>query len=221
MPLARNVEPELMESEADALEYAAINRGAEVVLFFDFISGTPGPRVIDLGSGPGELTAGLCRRLPGAAFTAVENSPAMFALAEKEYAAEGLSGRVRLLRADAKNTALPAGSFDWVISNNLAHHLADPAPLFAEIARLCAPGAGLFIRDLRRPETEGELEAIAAHCPSSTPRQRELLRASLRAALRTEEAEAFALAAGLSGFTAEAAGPRHWELRRPRRALKV
>lgn len=219
MPMERTVEAGVMESEADALEYAAIGREAEISLFAGFIGQRPAPgglEIADLGAGPADIPAGLCRLLPGAAVTAVENSPAMIALAKSRIEAAGLSGRVILLRADAVSTGLAAGSFGWVISNNFAHHLADPAALFREAARLAGRGGGIFIRDLRRPDTREELEAIAAHCPGSTPRQREMLRASLRAALRVEEAEAAALAAGLSGFTAERAGPRHWELRRRR-----
>ncbi len=220
MPLERKPEGEELLSERDAREYAAIPRDAETALFAAFLGPAPAGRLADLGSGAADIPAGLCRLLPGISALAVESSPVMLRLAEERLPAAGPGSRLKLLPADARHTGLPGAGFDWIISNNFVHHLADPAPLFAEIARLAAPGAGLLIRDLRRPDSEEELEAIAAHCPESTPRQRELLRSSLRAALSAEEARNLALAGGLAGFTAERAGPRHWELRRPR-ALKV
>ncbi|PIU20129.1 MAG: SAM-dependent methyltransferase, partial [Elusimicrobia bacterium CG08_land_8_20_14_0_20_59_10] len=119
--------------------------------------------------------------------------------------------------ADAKNTGLPCGSFDFAVCNNLVHHIAEPGLLFREIARLLRHGGGIFIRDLRRPRTARELAAHMANCSGDTPRQRELLRDSLLAALRPEEVAEFVKGAGLRGVVLAEAGDRHWELRRPAR----
>ena len=46
-----------------------------------------------------------------------------------------------------------AGSFPAVMSNSIVHHIPDPRTVFAEIARVAAPGATIFVRDLLRPMT--------------------------------------------------------------------
>src|SRR5277367_2787309 len=57
--------------------------------FFDLVAqvGATSPRyVADLGCGPGNLTAALAGRWPGAAVTGVDNSPEMIAAARRSAA---------------------------------------------------------------------------------------------------------------------------------------
>jgi len=218
MAFKRVLEPEIMDTDRDAREYGAIDRAEANAGFvriladeLDFRRG----KLADLGAGPCAIPVAICRRLKNVRVTAVELAPAMLKLASKKIARCGFSGRIRLLPADAKDTGLPAGSFDFVTCNNLLHHIADPALLFREIARLLRPGGGVLVQDLRRPRSAGELDAQMANCAGDTPRQRELLRNSLCAALRMEEVAAYARRGGLKGFTLAAAGDRHWQLRRP------
>ncbi|HNW43996.1 MAG TPA: class I SAM-dependent methyltransferase [Elusimicrobiales bacterium] len=218
MGLKRILEPELMETRRDALEYEAIDHEKANAEFADYLATElrfAGGRLLDLGTGPGDLPVAVCRRLKNARVTAVDLSPVMRALAAKKIARSGLSGRIRLLRADVKATKLPSGSFDLVICSNLVHHLPDPVLLFREIGRLCRPGGGFLIRDLRRPATLKALNALMLGAAGDTPRQLELLRNSLRAALRTAEAGFYAKKAGLENFTLRSVGNRHWQLERP------
>lgn len=215
--LNRTTEPETISARGDALEYEAIDHAEANAAFAALLTGELGFRggkLLDLGTGPGDIPVAVCRLTEDAKVTAVEMSAPMTELATEKIARAGFAGRIVLLRADAKDTKLPGNSFDFVVCNNLVHHIAEPELLFREIARLCRPGAGLLLKDLRRPDTLDELNAQAAHCAASTPRQRELLRSSLHAALRVEEIEVYAREAGLTDFTLAAAGPRHWELRR-------
>lgn len=147
MPLSRTLEPEIMCSEHDALAYGAIDHTRSCAAFVELLAselGFQGGRLLDLGAGPGDLAVEICRRFAGAEVTALDLSPAMTGLAEEKIKRAGFSGRVLLLRADAKATELPGGSFDFVISNNLIHHIPEPGAVFSEIARLCRPGAGSF-----------------------------------------------------------------------------
>jgi ubiquinone/menaquinone biosynthesis C-methylase UbiE len=211
-----------MAAEPDALEYESIDHTAANAAFADRLTAELGfrrGRLLDLGSGAGDILVEICRRAAEAEITAVELSPAMLELAAKKIGRAGFSDRVRLLRADAKATGLPAGSFDFVTCSNFIHHVPEPGAVFLEIARLCRTGGGIFLKDLRRPDTTAELNALAGHWAPATPRQRELLADSLHAALRVEEVRAYAEQAGLTGFMLDAAGARHWELRRPARGL--
>ena len=218
MTLKRVLEPELIESEADALGYAAIDRAEVSAAFADLVAdelGFRGGSVIDLGAGPCDIPLAICRRIKGAKITAVELSPAMLGLAAENIARARLGGRITLLRGDAKRTKLPAGSFDLVICNNLVHHFSDPYPLFCEAARLCRPGGGLLLRDLRRPRTLAELDGhIRRIAGVNTPRQQQLLRNSLRAALTAAEAGVYARMAGLDDLILKEEGLKHWQLQR-------
>jgi ubiquinone/menaquinone biosynthesis C-methylase UbiE len=218
MPLARTLEPETMCSERDALQYESIDHAGANAAFVDSITielGFKYGKLLDLGTGPGDIPVEICRRIEDAQVTAVEMSPVMMSLAAKKMERAGFSNRITLLQADAKATKLPDGSFDFVICNNLIHHIPEPGLIFREIARLCRPGGGVFLKDLRRPDTLAQLNALAGRRAESTLRQRELLVNSLHAALRAEEIEIYARQAGLTEFTLAEIMPRHWELRRP------
>ena len=45
----------------------------------------------------------------------------------------------------------PSASIDLVLCNSVLHHLEQPGQLFAEIARVAAPGGAILLRDLQRP----------------------------------------------------------------------
>ena len=213
------LEPEILGVGWDALAYEALDHSGENAALADFLAAKLGFRrgkLVDLGAGPGDIPVAICRRLKAVRVTAVERASAMLLLASAKIARSGFAGRIALLRADAKNTKLPDGSFDLVFCNNLIHHIPEPDLIFREIARLCRSGGGLFLKDLRRPGTPGELKALVNKgARADTPRQKGLLRDSLHAALRIEEVRAYARRAGLTGFTLRAVGDRHWQLHRP------
>lgn len=207
-----------METAGDTREYARIDRRAADADFAALVAeglGFSGGRLLDLGAGPCGIPVEICRRVKGAKVTAVELSPAMMALAARKVGAAGLSRRIKLLRADARTTGLPAGSFDFIACNNFIHHLADPAPVFREMARLLRPGGGLLLRDLLRPRTPAELGARMRKCYGDTPRQKELLRNSMRASLRLAEVRACLKGTGLERARLRRSGERHWELSLP------
>jgi SAM-dependent methyltransferase len=97
-----------------------------------------GGAVVEIGPGPG-LTTDVLRTRAGA-LTAVELDPDL---------AAALADRlpdVRVVRADAAHTGLPAGSFDVAVSLTMLHHVPDAATqdaVFAEMRRLLRPG-GVF-----------------------------------------------------------------------------
>ncbi len=117
---------------------------------------------------------------------------------------------VALLLSDGKGTGLFAGSFDAVVSNSLVHHVPEPITVFREFARLARSGGWVFLRDLRRPDSDTELDRLVTlHASDASESQRALFAASLRAALTLEEVNALCREVGWSE-AALATSDRHW-----------
>jgi tRNA1Val (adenine37-N6)-methyltransferase len=91
----------------------------DAVLLAHFIAPKKGERVLDLGTGCGILPLILSYRHPGVGGVAVEIQPRLAALARENFAANGLAAAWRVAEHDFRELAelLPAGGFDWVISN--------------------------------------------------------------------------------------------------------
>jgi len=112
---------------------------------------------LDIGCGPGQIVLKLAHRLPGWRFAGVDRSVNMVrqAMAARDEADERAGGkrtsRVDFFTGDGSSLPYADGSVDLVLCNSVLHHLREPARLFAEMARVAAPGAAILLRDLRRP----------------------------------------------------------------------
>ena len=187
--LPRVLEPEVMDATEESAAYAAMDHSGPNEAFVERLQalGAAG-RMLDLGTGPGDIPLLVCERIEGALIVAVDQAESMLALARSRVEAQGLHSRIELRRADAK--ALPFGdaAFDVVFSNTILHHIPDPARLLAEACRVLRPGGVLLVRDLFRPDSVEALDALVAlHAADDTPVQRALFRASLHAALTPGE----------------------------------
>jgi SAM-dependent methyltransferase len=102
--------------------------------FADLAGIRGGQRALDVGCGPGALTAELVRRLGPAAVSAVEPS-APFAAAT----ARRLPG-VDVRRAVAEQLPFPAGLFDMTMAQLVVHFMADPAAGLRDMGRVTKTG---------------------------------------------------------------------------------
>ncbi len=97
-----------------------------------------------------------------------------------------------------------------MISNSLLHHLNDPQVLWQSVLRHAAPGAPVFVMDLRRPDS---LESAAALTNTYAANEPDILRNdfyhSLLAAYRVDEIQAQLRCAGIDWLTVSALGDRH------------
>jgi hypothetical protein len=85
-----------------------------------------------------------------------------------------------------------------VVSNSLLHHLHDPQVLWHTVTTLAAPGAVLYLQDLRRPGDEAALERLNRdHGATLPPLVRVDYLHSLRAAFSPEEVAEQLARAGL------------------------
>jgi ubiquinone/menaquinone biosynthesis C-methylase UbiE len=103
-----------------------------------------GMTVADVGTGTGFVAAGLAPRV--ARVIALDNSPAMLAVAEKNLGELGVAN-VDLLEGDIMALPLEDASVDAAFANMVLHHAEDPAAMLAEMARVVGPGGVVAIVD--------------------------------------------------------------------------
>jgi ubiquinone/menaquinone biosynthesis C-methylase UbiE len=204
-------EPELMDLPAEAAAYAAADFAGVNAAFVDrlteLVGNRSGVRTIDLGTGPGDIALRVARARPSWRLMAVDASEAMLAIART---AAGNLSNVRFALADAKATGFPDGSFDVIFSNSLLHHMPDALPLWREIARLAAPGATIFVRDLMRPASEAEAgRLVELHAKSESGLLKQEFHRSLLAAFTADEIREQLRATGLECLNLQPSSDRH------------
>lgn len=96
----------------------------------DFAGVRSGQRVLDVGCGPGALTAELVARVGASAVTAVDPSESFVAAARER------NPRVEVLQASAEQLPFPDLRFDAAIAQLVVHFMADPIGGLAEMARV-------------------------------------------------------------------------------------
>ena len=93
-----------------------------------------GQRVLDVGCGPGALTAELARRLGPAAVAAVDPSETFVAAVQERY--PGVDAR----RCSAEQMPFDDGTFDAALAQLVVHFMADPVGGLREMARVTRTG---------------------------------------------------------------------------------
>ncbi|TDD89151.1 methyltransferase domain-containing protein [Actinomadura rubrisoli] len=106
----------------------------------------PGQSVLDVGCGPGTITAGLAQRVAPGRVTAVDAAEVVLAEARKSAAAHGL-GNVDFAVADVHALDYDDGTFDVVHAHQVLQHVADPVQALREMRRVTRPGGIVAARD--------------------------------------------------------------------------
>lgn len=111
--------------------------------FFALAQPLAGKRVLDYGCGHGENVCLLAAC--GARVTGFDLSPQAIAKARRRAELHGLDHRTRLHVRAAGQTGYARGTFDIVLGYKILHHLHTMLrPVYAEIARLLAPGGTAY-----------------------------------------------------------------------------
>jgi len=120
----------------------------------------PGERVLDIGSGVGEVAMLAARVVgPSGTVTGVERDPTMLAVARSRASEAGLLN-VRFIEGDVGN--FTAGeSFDAVVGRLILEYLQDPSRAVRSLARLVRSGGLLAFQDA----WGGPLLQLTAHLP--------------------------------------------------------
>ncbi len=212
--MERRLEPEVMDTREETDAYAAMDHTEANASFVArlFELGARG-RMLDIGTGPGQIPLLVCERDPEASVLGVDLALHMLEHARALLAKSDFGDRVEYAVADAKALDLPSAHFDAVFSNTILHHIPDPVPFLREAGRVLQPGGTLLIRDLFRPSTaEDALALVLLHAGDATPGQQALFRNSLCAALAPDELRAMADQAGLHAAEITIDSDRHVSL---------
>lgn len=217
--MERILENEAMDDAEEAREYDGMDFRVVNGAFADEVValGLARGHALDVGAGTARIPILIAERLPELRLTALDASEAMLELGRQNVAAAGMTDRISLVAGDAKRLPFPDATFDGVFGNGFAHHLPDPTDFFREVARVAKPDAAILIRDLLRPETPEAADALVnQYAGDASPRQRQLFRDSLGAALTLDEVAAMVAAAGLRGVALSRTSDRHWTVARRR-----
>ena len=233
--LRRVLEPELMDTAAEARDYDAMDHaGVNRVFVTDFLfaatgAGLPlseganeyddGPAdagnalvdILDLGTGTAQIPIELCRRAANARVMAIDLATEMLMVARLNVEIASLRDRIQLNRVDGKQLPYTAERFAAVMSNSIVHHIPEPARVLAEAVRVARPGGLLFIRDLLRPNDDAAVgRLVATYAAGANGHQRAMFEASLRAALSLAEVRGLIANLGFDPETVRATSDRHW-----------
>ncbi len=101
-----------------------------------------GQRILDVGCGPGSLTADIAAHAPGCELVAIDASADVIAKAQRDHGdvASFATGDIYALDA-------PDGHFDIVHAHQVLQHLDDPVAALREMRRVTKPGGIVAARD--------------------------------------------------------------------------
>ncbi|MFD7290190.1 methyltransferase domain-containing protein [Streptomyces sp. NPDC059863] len=106
----------------------------------------PGQDLLDVGCGPGTITADLAGLVAPGTVTAVDAAEDVLDRAREATATAGRDN-VRFAVADVHALDFPDDSFDIVHAHQVLQHVGDPVQALSELRRVCRPGGIVAARD--------------------------------------------------------------------------
>ncbi|KOV66653.1 ubiquinone biosynthesis methyltransferase UbiE [Streptomyces sp. AS58] len=106
----------------------------------------PDMRILDIGCGPGTITADLAALVPHGRVTGVDRAPDILDRARATAAERGLTN-VDFAVGDVHALDFPDGTFDVVHAHQVLQHVGDPVRALREMRRVAAPGGLVAVRD--------------------------------------------------------------------------
>ena len=232
--LERTLEPEVMDSEQDAVEYnrmdhSAVNekfvdeflqflelhhkrlRRADDASFEDLDDIDVIGGFLDVGTGTALIPIELCNRNPEVRVMAIDLAVSMLDLAVQNVDIAGFRHQIQLAQVDAKDSGYEDEMFDAVISNSIIHHIPDPATTISEMIRTTRNGGAIFVRDLMRPDSAEKVDSLVeTYAGDESEYSRSLFGASLHASLSLEEVRELVARFGIDPESVTASSDRHW-----------
>ena len=220
--IQRTLEPEVMNDPLQVDAYAAADFSSTDQAVIERVaqllqaSGASFPkqgRLLDLGCGPGNISARLALRWPSCSVLGLDAADRMIAVADERRRAAGLpQQRLRYDKAPLPlhQVERPAA---LIVSNSLLHHLHDPHQLWSSLVPLASSQCLVLHRDLRRPDSQATIDRLCHFHVRNAPAvlQRDY-RASLHASFTVDEVKAQLEHAGLGHLQVMAVEDRYLEV---------
>jgi len=213
MTLKRVLEPEVMDTFEEAMDYDAMDHSEVNRAFVEDLlaAGPVEGDVLDLGTGTALIPIALCLRNENVRVMAIDMSTHMLDQGRINIELDNLTDRIMLDLVDAKELIYEDGRFSVVMSNSIIHHIADPEAVLSEAVRVLAGGGLLFIRDLMRPADDATVrDLVQMYAGKENEHQQQMLEDSLRAALNLDEIRELVRGLGFDPGAVQATSDRHW-----------
>jgi demethylmenaquinone methyltransferase/2-methoxy-6-polyprenyl-1,4-benzoquinol methylase len=133
------------------------------------------PRVLDVGTGTGDLALDIARIHPDATVIGLDPSSQMLAIADAKRTRLGLADRVTLVTGDAQQLAFRDGEMDAVTIAFCIRNVPDRPKALREMARVVRPGGRVAILELGEPRRGVLARAARFHTRHVVPRLGALL----------------------------------------------
>ncbi|MFL4490178.1 methyltransferase domain-containing protein [Streptomyces sp. VTCC 41912] len=106
----------------------------------------PHMQVLDIGCGPGTITADLAGLVPDGHVTGLEHAPAVLEQARATAAARGVEN-IRFAVGDVHALDFPDDTFCMTHAHQVLQHVGDPVQALREMRRVTKPGGVVAVRD--------------------------------------------------------------------------
>jgi ubiquinone/menaquinone biosynthesis C-methylase UbiE len=107
----------------------------------------PGMTLLDVGCGPGTITADLAALVAPGRVVGLERAEGVLAQARAAVAAKGVADHVEFAVGDVHALDFPDDTFDVVHAHQVLQHVGDPVQALREMRRVCRPGGIVAVRD--------------------------------------------------------------------------
>ena len=218
--LPRILEPEVMDTVAEAIDYNSMDHSHVNRVFVDdllaALASVPRPsgetwQIFDAGTGTALIPLELMSRGVKAVVTAGDLAGQMLIVARDNVRAAGLTDAIRLVLTDCKHLPEADSTYHVVMSNSIVHHIPEPLAVLSELWRVLQPGGLLFVRDLMRPVDLATLDhLVQTHAGDANDHQQQMFRDSLHAALTVPEVSGLLEQVGIPREAVRATSDRHW-----------
>ena len=216
--MQRVLEPEVMDSWEEAVEYDAMDFTEVNTAFAQRAIALKPPltaKVLDAGTGTARIPVLLCSKYPHWQVFGIDLAQNMLQIGVKHVEQAGLQDQIVLELVDAKQLPYKDEDFEMVVSNSLVHHLPDPLPFFRELKRVLKPNGAILIRDLIRPSDQETMNNLVESIGTEyDTHQKQLFRDSLHAALTLDEVNQLISQVDIPGVVVYQSSDRHWTAER-------
>jgi SAM-dependent methyltransferase len=108
---------------------------------------SPGLALLDVGCGPGTITADLAALVAPGRVVGLEYAPEILEKARAAAVERGVADHVEFQVGDVHSLPFPDDTFDIVHAHQVLQHVGDPVRALAEMRRVCKPGGYVAARD--------------------------------------------------------------------------